>query len=324
MKAKISVIIPIKNRAGLISYTLDNILAQTLKPFEIIVVDDNSEDQLPNVISKYKDRIQFIKNTGTGPGAARNTGLKIATGNFIQFFDSDDIMTLNKLEMQSNLLLSSDKGMIYGPYVKAFQDTNGMWKQQDVIMNYFPLPKNHGLDIWGLRGWCIITQACLFDHNLLKEVGFWRTDLMPHEDKEYLYRIGKLEKFPLHENETGVIYRQHGEQITDNMTNRIQRAYDCINAYRLIEEQIDDQPDLLSKMIFDSHIYNTIMYLKEEKKDVQNLSNYLNLENKIKSFIYRFYSKYERMKTNSDWETMHGINNSEENFEKILKKLSDG
>ncbi|CAN5400110.1 hypothetical protein BH23BAC1_BH23BAC1_21240 [soil metagenome] len=316
---KVSVIIPTKNRWPLLKETLLNILQQTLPPYEIIVVDDGSEDGTEeNITTQFKDKILYIKNKGQGPGAARNTGFQIATGNLIQFFDSDDFMTYNKLEVQSKKLMASGKGMIYGPYVKAYQDQTGSWIQQDVIMNYFPLPSSYGMDIWGLRGWCIITQACLFDHNLIKDVGLWRTDLMPHEDKEYLYRIGKLEKFPLHENETGVIYRQHGSQITDNHTNGIHRAYDCLQAFILIEKQISEDPDLVSKMIFESRLYNAVTYLGNQNEDVSLFSSYTTIGKKLKSLFYRFYSKIERMKTRSNWETMHGINASEEEFSKIL------
>lgn len=319
---RISVIIPVKNRANLIVHTLDNILAQTLKPLEIIVVDDGSEDNLTEVLERYKESVLYLKNDGKGPGAARNTGLKAASGNLIQFFDSDDLMTLNKLEVQSDLLFSSGKGMIYGPYVKALLSPTEGWKQLDVVMNYQALPAHKGMDIWGLRGWCIITQACMFEHDLLKEVGPWRTDLMPHEDKEYLYRVGKLVRYPLHECQTGVIYRQHGAQITEGSTNEIHRAFDCIAAYLTIEKQISSEPDVLSKLIFQSRIYNTIMFLYKQNQDVSPYVKYLTNRNKFNSLIHRMYSKLERLKSNSCWETMHGVNHSTKVFDNIINLVA--
>jgi glycosyltransferase involved in cell wall biosynthesis len=112
----VSVIIPVKNRAELLRKTLDNLLAQSKKPEEIIVVDDHSTDGIQLVIFDYITDCIFLNNKGKGPGAARNLGLSVATGKYIQFFDSDDLMTKNKLEVQAKILLTSDNGAVYCPY----------------------------------------------------------------------------------------------------------------------------------------------------------------------------------------------------------------
>ena len=179
---KISVIIPVKNRANLLAVTLSNILGQSLKPYEIIVVDDASTDNIKDVISHFESSVIFVRSFGNGPGAARNTGLGIATGEAIQFFDSDDLMTKNKLAVQALLLKERKGDFVYGPWVRASNE-NDAWKQLDVIMQYYPVPKglmkNHVL-----RGWCNITQSALFSHDLIKEVGLWREDFLTHEDYE--------------------------------------------------------------------------------------------------------------------------------------------
>ncbi|MBC7451834.1 MAG: glycosyltransferase family 2 protein, partial [Cytophagales bacterium] len=182
----ISVIIPVKNRADLISDTLNSILNQSRPPHEIILVDDASTDTLKQVIEPYGERITYLKSRGQGPGAARNTGLAHARGEYIQFFDSDDIMSVNKLEVQASLLENnSDAGFVYGPYVAA-REVEHQWFASDVIMQYFPLsqrPLQHMI----AEGWCAITQSCLFDRKVIEKAGLWREDLMTHEDKEYWY-----------------------------------------------------------------------------------------------------------------------------------------
>src|SRR4051794_41025426 len=119
---KVSVIIPVKNRASLLPETLDNILNQSLKPYEIIIINDHSEDDLREVQNRYKNDVTFIDSKGTGPGAARNTGYEISTGDYIQFFDSDDLVTIDKLEEQARLLSSTGSGMAYCPHFKASLD----------------------------------------------------------------------------------------------------------------------------------------------------------------------------------------------------------
>ena len=143
----ISVIIPAYNRAGLIGETLRSLLKQTLPAKEIIVVDDGSTDgtaektleafenwKLETGNLKKDDRGRFsaastsniqnptfkiLQQQNAGPGAARNRGLAEATGEFIHFFDSDDIASHNKHEVQLKALLETGADIAYGPWVKG-------------------------------------------------------------------------------------------------------------------------------------------------------------------------------------------------------------
>ena len=100
----VSIIIPTYNRAHLIGETLDSILAQTFQNWECIVVDDGSTDNTEKLIDKYiqKDnRFKFLKrpdNLKKGPNSCRNFGFENSQGNFIHWFDSDDLYYPNALE----------------------------------------------------------------------------------------------------------------------------------------------------------------------------------------------------------------------------------
>lgn len=99
---KISIIIPTYNRGKILSNSIKSVLNQTFKNLEIIVIDDGSNDNTKEVIDKLNDdRIKYIKlNKNCGGSFARNLGIKIASGQFISFQDSDDIFLPNKIEMQ--------------------------------------------------------------------------------------------------------------------------------------------------------------------------------------------------------------------------------
>ncbi|WP_166921705.1 glycosyltransferase family 2 protein [Flavobacterium poyangense] len=104
MKPLISIIIPTYNRADLIGETLDSILSQTYQNWECIIVDDDSTDNTEEVVARFikKDfRFSFHKkpkNSVKGPGFSRNYGFKISKGEFIYWFDSDDILLKEALE----------------------------------------------------------------------------------------------------------------------------------------------------------------------------------------------------------------------------------
>jgi glycosyltransferase involved in cell wall biosynthesis len=143
----ISVIIPAYNRAALIGATLWSLLNQTVPATEIIVVDDGSQDETAEktleafenwkletgnwknddgeqVSGNSTSNIQhptlkILRRANAGPGAARNRGLAEATGEFIHFFDSDDIAAPNKHEVQLRALHETGADIAYGPWVKG-------------------------------------------------------------------------------------------------------------------------------------------------------------------------------------------------------------
>lgn len=99
---KVSVVIPTCNRPYLIKRTLDSVLKQSFQDFEIIVVDDGIKESAEEAVKSYNDaRIKYIKHeVNKGGGAARNTGIKNAIGEYIAFLDDDDEWALEKLEKQ--------------------------------------------------------------------------------------------------------------------------------------------------------------------------------------------------------------------------------
>jgi glycosyltransferase involved in cell wall biosynthesis len=100
----VSVIIPTYNRTKTIERAVNSVLNQTWKKIEIIVVDDGSTDQTNETLKAYGDKIRVIHQPNAGASAARNTGIKAATGEIISFLDSDDEWLPSKTERQIKLL----------------------------------------------------------------------------------------------------------------------------------------------------------------------------------------------------------------------------
>lgn len=104
---KVSVIMPTFNRAKYIIESIACIQNQTYPNWELLIIDDGSEDNTEELVNQLKDgRIQYYKEIKTGIGGCiKNSGLKKASGNFIAFIDSDDVWAPSKLEKQVNALL---------------------------------------------------------------------------------------------------------------------------------------------------------------------------------------------------------------------------
>lgn len=103
---KISVIIPIYNTASYLNEALSSICNQTLKELEIILINDGSTDQSQAIIEEYTrkdDRVKYTVQPNQGLSVARNNGLQQATGEYIYFMDSDDMLDPNALEECYNI-----------------------------------------------------------------------------------------------------------------------------------------------------------------------------------------------------------------------------
>lgn len=297
MKTLLSVIIPTKNRKALLEVTLENIFRQTLPPDEVIVIDDQSDDGTYEMLSgQYQGRVIALKGEGKGPGAARNKGLGVATGKYIQFFDSDDLMTLNKLEDQVGLLEKTGRHMAYGPYIMAAYTEKG-WEHNGLILNYHPI--NASLYQCMVRGWNIITQACLFSREVIDRVPAWDETLMTHEDYLYLYEVSKEVEEPVHSNQSATIYRQHHAQLTDDHTIDLQRAKNALNVLRKME---GEKQTILDAAFIKGRKYHTSKYA-----GIQNESHLFEKFSGIFSYyLYKGSQKWGRIQTKSDWQPFHG------------------
>jgi glycosyltransferase involved in cell wall biosynthesis len=108
MMPSVTVIIPAYNVGKFIGETLESVFAQTFHDFDVVVVNDGSTDteELERVLGPYLERVHYLKQANGGPSAARNTGLRFATGEFVHFLDGDDTVLPEFLGSQIELLRS--------------------------------------------------------------------------------------------------------------------------------------------------------------------------------------------------------------------------
>ncbi len=241
----VSVIIPCYNRADLVGETIQNILDQSYKPHEIIVVDDGSTDNSVEVIRSFGASITLIQQPNQGPGAARNAGFKASTGDLIQFMDSDDLASKNKLEVQVHALQSPGADFAYCPWVRC-TISNKSIRFLDKILQAGAVPDKKPMLEYFLSGWSLVFQNCLFKRTILQTSGIYRTDLMPSEDSEYFIRILLAGARPVHTPECLVFYREHNSnKITASGTSVKHRATDWTHFLKITGHQVAGR---LSKM----------------------------------------------------------------------------
>lgn len=189
-----TIVIPTYNRADTITRAIQSVLNQTYSNFEIIVVDDNSNDNTAEIIKEIKDaRIHYIKNNeNLGAAGARNVGIRNATGSLIAFQDSDDEWYENKLEKQIEKLESNEE---YGAVYCAFMYENSS--------NTYQIP-NASEPVCSLEGYIyerlltgntVGTPTLLVKKDVFDDVGKFDETLKSLEDWELALRISRKYSF---------------------------------------------------------------------------------------------------------------------------------
>ena len=208
---KISVVIPTYNRIALVERAIDSVLRQSIKPFDIIVVDDGSDDGTSEMIQKKYRSINLIQQQNSGVSAARNNGIKHAKGDWIALLDSDDEWTEKKLENQVNRLIKNPD--------YHFCHTNEIWIRNGVRVNQKKRHQKYGgyifdkcLDI------CRISpSSTLFKKNILEHVGWFDTQLPVCEDYDLWLRITADYKILFVDEPLIIKYGGHTDQLSQSV-----------------------------------------------------------------------------------------------------------
>lgn len=103
------------NRACYLAEAIDSVLGQSLDDVEVLVVDDGSNDGTDALVASYRDRLRYVRQENAGRAAARNTAVRLATGEYLAFCDSDDTWLPNRLERQLSAFAEAPgTGMVHG------------------------------------------------------------------------------------------------------------------------------------------------------------------------------------------------------------------
>lgn len=196
---KVSVVIPTYNRARYVTEAIDSVLAQTVPPDEIIVVDDGSTDNTQDVLKRFGDRIKYIRQDNAGPGIARNTGIKSSKNEYIAFLDSDDLWEPNRLERQLAaakryrhrpvLWFSDAKFVLPDVQVRASEwEIHGRFRPERAI-GILEKPNE-----FVVKGYIINTSTILANRKALLQVGLFEPK-RESEDGGLWVRLGRIGSF---------------------------------------------------------------------------------------------------------------------------------
>lgn len=191
----VSVCMPVYNGSRYLSYTIDNILSQSYRNIELIIVDDGSTDDSYNIarryINKYGDmRVKVFSQSNEGAFSARNRAIKESTGEYIMFMDCDDLISHHKIQRQIDILLQGyDSNTIVSCEWDIFySNTNeAVFPNRCVYKNYHN-PIDMLIEMLN-KGEMMLISCWMMSRELIKRVGFWDRRFTINDDGVYFAKV---------------------------------------------------------------------------------------------------------------------------------------
>ncbi len=217
-----SIIIPVYNRAHLIAETLDSILLQTYSNWECIIVDDGSTDDTIDVLRSYceKDiRFQYYKRPEDkvkGANACRNHGVEMSKGDYINFFDSDDLMISNKIKIKLTTLLEKKTDYVISKTIDFnHPNSSETFSETSTNYNFKTYPLNHYNYVCQQLNW--LTPDALMASKLVKQIRF-NEKLLRGQEYNFYTKLTLLSENGCFLNEFLTKRRMHNHSIKNQFT----------------------------------------------------------------------------------------------------------
>ena len=212
----ISCVIPVHNAERYLSEALDSALAQDWPLHEIIAVDDGSTDCTAGILRAYQNRIKIVAQPHSGVSAARNTGLRTASGDVFAFLDADDIWPAGRLSALAGALKADASTDIVAGLVEILDQRTARPQVKEDLRTL------HRLHLVG---------SMLIRRTVFERVGLFNESLKVAEDTEFIMRARHRKIAFTRIDVTSLVYRLHPGNISQDVT-RIQSS--TLDAFRAL------------------------------------------------------------------------------------------
>jgi glycosyltransferase involved in cell wall biosynthesis len=213
MNPTVSVIIPTYNRARLLKRAVGSILSQTYRDFEIVIIDDASIDNTREIVLEdfggeiKKDRLVYVRNEEHAERShSRNTGVRLAKGNYIALVDDDDILLPECLEKLSGYLdENKDIACVFSNFIMMYDSGTEEIRIQD--LGRYSRYSLQELCLLGILG---ATCGSLYRKEIHQSVGGFKEDLNRGENKEFFNRVALNARIGYLDEITSIQYIHRG------------------------------------------------------------------------------------------------------------------
>jgi glycosyltransferase involved in cell wall biosynthesis len=258
---KVSIIIPTYNYGGFISETMKCIAMQTHRNFECLIIDDGSTDNTAEIVSEQcnKDkRFIYIRQENGGASRARNTGIKNATGEYIQFLDSDDLLVPTKIEYQLDIFKKNiDVDIVYGRYIYFSDDSKDIFEVSGKDDTWTPKISGNGRDIITSFFDTNIgmTHALLIKKQIINKAGYFDETFKIFEDWKYWATCALLNaNFYYDDSDKAVVFVRRGHTSLQSDKKSTERDYIKLQQWMLNAIVQSKFPDAIMKSVKQQYV----------------------------------------------------------------------
>ena len=272
---KISVIIPTYNRILFLKRSIDSVLEQSLKPYEVIIVDDGSSDGTSTMIKKNYPKINLICQENKGVSAARNIGIRASSGDWVCFLDSDDEWKKNKLNEQ---MLAIKKNTNY-----SFCHSNEEWIKNGKKINQKKKHKKYGGDIFKeCLDMCRISpSSVMINKSVFDDIGFFNEDLVVCEDYELWLRICAHYKVLFVDEPLIIKYGGHEGQLSNSIESIEYYRIKALEYLLSTEMTYENKKEAVKILLFKLGIYLNGLKKRNKILDIVKYNKKIKFWNKV-------------------------------------------
>lgn len=181
----VSIVIPTYNRARYLAEAVDSALNQTYRNIEVIVVDDGSTDNTPDICRRYGSEIRYIRKPNAGIGSALNTGIINMSGPWFKWLSSDDALYPKAVEELMKAAAHTDGEIIYSDFVRIDEEGRILDAYREPDLGY----EEFCATLWLAGRWFIGNGSSILIHrSCFKEVGLFDEKLRFQEDYDWWLR----------------------------------------------------------------------------------------------------------------------------------------
>lgn len=283
----VSVIIPTYNRENYIIKTLENILHQTYKNIEVIIIDDGSIDDTNGRIEdfirkKNAKNIKYYWQENSGVSSARNLGIEKSKGEFIAFQDSDDLWKADKLEKQVNCILQKNSNICYCGTIKKFLDyeqkINNKFEEEEVLTGILKAETDAQTITWLINRQFLEINNIKFEKNCR-----YSEDLEFFIKCVYLGNVSCVKEYMSY-------YVNNEESLSNNILNQLQEIemWKRLKSWMIINRQKSKYNfNEIEKLIDKYRMPSRLIYILYNLKNKNNLE-FIDIYRKYKKDIYKF------------------------------------
>lgn len=270
----VSIVMPVYNSENYVADAIESVINQQYNHWELIIIDDGSTDKSFEVTSKYSSpRIKIFQVKNGGPAAARNFGYLQSKGDFVKFFDSDDLISAQMIEEQVNLALQHHGSIISAKWGRFHQSD-----LSDFKMSNEECWQDLSALEWICSSWKYarsMTQPGIFliPRYIIEKAGLWNTKISQLDDTEYFTRTILHAKQVIFASNSTLFYRSGNQNSLSAKHNLLEAESSYQSLLLSISHLLDYENNTRTRLLAANSLQEFVFRIYPDFKELVKITS---------------------------------------------------